>query len=194
MVKPPFLQCKVNTFFGEMQIGVLRRGLGGGERLLHLRVMHLGKTNGFSVIILPCLPKRIIPMALRFCFARLCGFARKNNFVCFIDSRKRARTIISTYFAPFLPLVSDLWFRAQLTPSINPGLMALSPFRGIMQPVGLILFEQLYIHRFRDVYRTAIVNNSKNRSEYSIFALFTPVCFNVCHRMYSYICWRKYIV
>jgi hypothetical protein len=34
--------------------------------------------------------------------------------------------------------------------------MALSPFRGIIQTVGLIPFKHLYIHRVRGVYRTAI--------------------------------------
>ena len=46
--------------------------------------------------------------------------------------------------------------RLQQHPGRCPGLMALSPFRGIMQTVGLIPFKQLYIHRVRGVYRTTI--------------------------------------
>ena len=47
----------------------------------------------------------------------------------------------------------------QLHPGRCLGLMALSPFRGIMQTVGLIPFKHLYIHRVRGVYRTAIFLN-----------------------------------
>ena len=47
--------------------------------------------------------------------------------------------------------------RLQQHPGRCPGLMALSPFRGIIQAVGLIPFKHLYIHRVRGVYRTAII-------------------------------------
>ena len=49
--------------------------------------------------------------------------------------------------------------RLQQHPGRCPGLMALSPFRGIIQTVGLIPFKHLYIHRVRGVYRTAIIYN-----------------------------------
>ena len=52
--------------------------------------------------------------------------------------------------------------RLQQHPGRCPGLMALSPFRGIVQAVGLIPFKHLYIHRVRGVYRTAIVPNKTN--------------------------------
>jgi hypothetical protein len=44
--------------------------------------------------------------------------------------------------------------------------MALSPFRGIIQAVGLIPFEHLYIHRVRGVYRTAIFTYKENDRKY----------------------------
>jgi hypothetical protein len=44
--------------------------------------------------------------------------------------------------------------------------MALSPFRGIIQAVGLIPFKHLYIHRVRGVYRTAIKKYTPCRMNY----------------------------
>ena len=71
------------------------------------------------------------------------------------DSPWRGKSIkLQCVISAFAPSGRNL--RLTPHPGRCPGLMALSPFRGIIQAVGLIPFKLLYIHRVRGVYRIAI--------------------------------------
>ena len=72
-------------------------------------------------------------------------------WVCALKGQKHCSSNSYNCFCPFRAQISTV-----TTPGRCPGLMALSPFRGIMQTKGLILFERIYVHRVRGVYRTPI--------------------------------------